>query len=138
MLSHEEYSRLYTRSEELQLRKGGTGSTYSEADHRKWCDRHNSGVTSYGIHTSKLSIEDILMDVFHLRSGVSRKLLHYFQHQLDILAVDYTPLQPFFQYFDILWKSTYFSSQFTLNKPLLRIQGKHVVDWLNGMENFIG
>ena len=51
---------------------------WSEAKHQDWCDQHNQGITHYGISPDIFNVENICFDVFHLRSSITRTLLHYF------------------------------------------------------------
>ena len=68
--------------------------------HRRWCDKENKGITHFGVHPSKLNIESIVFDVFHLCSAVVRKLLHWFcgllnKHDHDDLQSTSTFLSQF-------------------------------------------
>ena len=56
---------------------------WSEAKHRDWCDQHNEGITHCGISPDLFNVENIFFDVFHLRSAMTRSLLHHFRNKLD-------------------------------------------------------
>ena len=47
------------------------------SNHRKWCDTYSEGVTHFGLHPSTWNlVENSRQDVFHLRSAVTRKMIH--------------------------------------------------------------
>jgi len=83
MIDDSKYKRLYKRSQEhYDLRKAAI-SNYNDDKHRDYCNQYNSGVTHFGISPMKLRIELIHYDIFHLRSAITRKLLHYFRNLIN-------------------------------------------------------
>ena len=139
MMTSDEYKHLYERSS-VHFEARPTNSRfpdYSEKDHKDYCNRYNSGITHFGITPERLDIENMFIDIFHLRSGITRKMLHYLRHIIDGMHISVQKV--FFSYFTNLWDNNkYFLSQFHNNKPLLRVQGKHVLAWIKDMPTFLG
>ena len=136
MMTNKDYAFYQDRSLQSYEVRNRSVSSYTKAMHRDWCDKYNFGITHYGLAHDKLLVENILYDVFHMRSAVTRKLLHYFRNLLDLQA-DYDTKKIFFDCFDKLWGSNYFSSQFVINTTLTRLQGRHVLLWIRDIHAFV-
>lgn len=136
MTCNDEYIRLYELSEQV-FREGKNefGERYTEKVHRDWCDENNYGVTHFGIHPGKFSIESVRFDVFHLRSAITRKLLHYLRQTMD--QYDDSTLLQVFKWFRNLWGEWY-CVQFILNQTQTRLQGSHIVNFIKRIDDIVG
>ena len=94
------------------------------AMHRTWCDLHNEGITHFGLHPSRWNlVENSRPDVFHLRSGITRKIVHYLRmsvSQYGKRAWDGITLL-----LSKIWRP-YFMDQWHKRKPMNRLQGTHI------------
>lgn len=97
--------------------------------HRTWCDLKNEGVTHFGLHPSRWNlVENSRPDVFHLRSGITRKIVHYLRKSVS-------------QYGKRVWNGMtallstiwrpYFMDQWNKRKPMNRLQGMHLKSYNN-------
>ena len=51
--------------------------TYNQSDHMKWVDKHNLGVSHFGIPPTYLRRDNIRFDIFHMRSAITKRLMTY-------------------------------------------------------------
>ena len=103
--------------------------------HRDWFDEFNHGITHFGLDPKLFNIELVFADVFHLRSSITRSLLHCFQSCIEKFSEN--TIRKFIEDFEKLWESNFYSSQFANNQTLSRIQGKHVKKWITSMDSFV-
>ena len=81
MFTKEKYQELYKkikdkfRAQEMIAANFRSGS-YTDADHREWVDRHNSGVSHMGIPPATWSILSLTFDVFQGRVNYVKLQVH--------------------------------------------------------------
>ena len=78
-LTHDEHCHYYDRSIRRWTRKRESvgEDNYNMSQHRDWVDKENVGITHFGLHPTKMKLENIRFDTFHLISAVTKKLMTY-------------------------------------------------------------
>ena len=107
---------------------------WSDKQHRDWCDVSNYGITHFGFDPRYFNIERIRIDVFHMRSGISRKLLNWIREKL----LQYDLVDEFAESVLIsTWEREYFYLPFVENKTLSRLQGKQILEFIHSVTSKI-
>ena len=70
-------SERYWEEKVAKVRNGSLKKGYTASDHMDWADKHNYGITHFGIHPDLLNRENIRYDTFHLKCAITRALMSY-------------------------------------------------------------
>ena len=76
-ISTDERIKLYNNSLEYMKKKKDINIQYKDKDHSKWADKHNFGITHFGVHPRKLDYDMIRFDTFHMICQITRKIMEY-------------------------------------------------------------
>ena len=68
---------LYDRSKSRWERKKARDPTYNFGKHMNWIDENNHGCSHFGIHPELLPRKNLRFDTFHLKCGITKKLMNY-------------------------------------------------------------
>ena len=103
---------LYNRSKSRWERKNARDPTYNFGKHMNWIDENNHGCSHFGIHPELLPRKDLRFDTFHLKCGITKKLMNYLRkfmlNQSITIMNDFskTILKSFWNDFHIyVWKN---------------------------------
>ena len=79
-VTDKEYRQHYERSIKCHKQKTKrlqNNEKYEAREHKDWCDKHNLGITHYGINPNHLPISSIRYDVMHMSMALTRSTITY-------------------------------------------------------------
>ena len=92
-------------------------------DHRNWCNKHNYGVSHFGLDPSLLNLTDNRYDILHLKLSITRKIITFIRFYLEKFTFDVR--QKFIKILSSTWGSFYVDC-YEANKNLNVIHSEQV------------
>ena len=99
---------------------------YVVKDHMDWVDIHNCGISHFGFSPSVLPRSSLRFDVFHLRSGVTRRLMTNLRNFLMGSTMEVELVEKFSDVLSNFW-SEYNMLLWNLNKNFQRLVGSEIL-----------
>ena len=142
MMTNEEHLSYYnesnTRWEEKLQECTENETNYSIKEHMKWVDKHNYGISHFGIHPDLLDRSTIRFDTFHMKCQITRGIMNYTRKYLEAhMSVGsrqrfYRELEKFWnEYHSHIWESKKNFSSFKGNELALYVANcEPIVDFL--------
>ena len=94
--------------------------TYTQSDHMKWVDKHNLGISHFGIPPTCLRRGNIHFDIFHMRSAITKRLMTYLRRFIlsqtfEIISAFSSQILSTFwsDYHMLIWNTNKIFSSFT-------------------------
>lgn len=114
-----------------KLLRSDEGS-YTFQMHRDWIDIHNSGISHFGLHPDQMPRNNIMLDVFHLRCAITRRLMTHLRIFLlkspTEIQNNYTQLLRNFwnEYNIFIW---------TMNRPFTSFIGRELLNFIRNSDS---
>jgi DNA-directed RNA polymerase subunit M/transcription elongation factor TFIIS len=132
--SKERWERKINEEEEVEVR-AAANQRYTKKSHLDWCDKHNKGVTHFGVHPDLLPRSEIRFDTFHLKCSITRRLMESLRILLDEQSDDIRKqflrevLSKFWNEFHLLvWKTGRKFSSFQGNELALFVANIELIN----------
>ena len=113
---------------------GRTKKTYEVKDHMKWVDKHNYGISHFGVSPDVLDRDKIRFDTFHLKCAITRNLMNYTRTYFNtFVSVEkkqlfYSELENFWNKYHInVWSSSKSFSSFRGNELALFVANSDAI-----------
>ena len=114
-------------SRRWNLKQGRVGEgKYMVKNHMDWVDINNKGISHFGFNPSLLPRSSLRFDVFHLRGGVSRRLMTNLRNFLMGSMMEVELAEKFSDVLSKFW-SDYNVLLWNLNKSFQRLVGSEIL-----------
>ena len=80
LIDHEDQIKYFELSKKRMEKKRSrlaSNQEYTHKDHMDWVDKHNYGISHFGIHPDLLPRDNILFDIMHCKMAITRRLMTY-------------------------------------------------------------
>ena len=68
----------------------GKNLSYTVAKHKDWCDKHNFGITHFGVHPDNLPLSSIRFDTFHCTKLIAVTFMHQIRFKVRKYSANIT------------------------------------------------
>ena len=135
LITDEESEKLHDKSKKRFADKFNNEMTLSnEEKHREWCDKHNFGITHFGLHPSLMPPSSIAFDSLHCRLSNVRQIMGFVRKYLERFGYE---IQEEFAAILKLQLGEYYVLCYQLNKNLAVMHGEQIEQYLQLIPNII-